>query len=80
MRSSRVESPGRAEGVSARSTLQTAEPHFAEVAGFHDASEGSAATARGPTTKPRALNSSAADPDRVGGQLGVMVIALVPWE
>ena len=41
---------------------------LAEVAGFHDASEGSAATARGPTTKPLALNSSGADPDRVGGR------------
>ena len=48
---------------------------LAEVAGFHDASEGSAATARGPTTKPLALNSSGADPDRVGGQLGVASLA-----
>ena len=59
--------PGRPVRARARASRRRTSGPLLLVSGFHDASEGSAATARGPTTKPTTFGPSGAAPDRVGG-------------
>ena len=55
-----------------------AAPHLSLVlvSGFHDASEGSAATARGPVTKLMTFGPSGADP---GPSRNLLAALSLPW-